>query len=243
MNFTKNFSCEEIDEDDIPEGIEGNQVQLWGIEEPEIIGGEAQVTVAVSDASKDFNFKINESYNGRQFEDENVSGEIGTEGYILVGEPDGWGVMQLEEGAREEADGSERELAWDWQENVEGGVNWMEEKRWEADLYLERFEDTYPDLDGPPSLRGHSSLDIMGIQFYNGASTSERLYAPWAHNDDAYDNAYDQYGPIEELSPDDQEDYTRFYPSSWEFEIINERNGDWNFIRNSQNYVFGHILD
>ncbi|MFW6256692.1 MAG: hypothetical protein ACOC2O_00975, partial [Bacillota bacterium] len=69
-----------------------------------------------------------ESIGGRQFVDEDTPDYVmlNEKGVPLVGFPDGWGIMQLEGGARRGAEGNYRELAWNWQKNVDGGINWME---------------------------------------------------------------------------------------------------------------------
>jgi hypothetical protein len=92
-----------------------------------------------------------ESGGGYQFNqkdgDRYGPGEKNYERAPLWGTPDGWGLMQLEEGARNNylddieagEDGRRpQQLLWNWKDNVDAGIEWLELKRDSAINWLKR---------------------------------------------------------------------------------------------------------
>ncbi|MFW6377736.1 MAG: hypothetical protein ACOCZ5_03720, partial [bacterium] len=84
------------------------------------------------------------------------------EGCPNYGAPDGWGYMQLEQAARanyvDDLDTGEdgrrgQQLLWNWQDNIDAGVEWVEQKRDGAEDYLNRQmqlaggSDSAPEID------------------------------------------------------------------------------------------------
>jgi hypothetical protein len=105
-------------------------------------------------------------------------------GYPLFGEPDGWGLFQLDSSR-----GSPISLAekWSWQANVQGGMSAIGECITKMNTWYNSLKRTYPSASEPPGSFSYEyestgytitisdGKDACAIQAYNGLSTSQML--------------------------------------------------------------------
>jgi len=144
------------------------------------------------------------------------------------GTPNGWGMMQLD------TPDPDPQTLWSWQANVAEGISRLESKRQAADNYFEAIERTYPNEYEEPlsytiSDTTLTALEAAAIQLYNGAGVRRRLYEEGKNAN--------EFGDINDLSPEQKSNVTRLCLSCWEFNPNADSGNKWSFDANSQNYV------